>query len=45
MHENPDGTVYYEFPTDKHPQLPYTDTSNRATHGLANNVTAALQES
>lgn len=45
MHEDADGTVRYEFPTVKHPQLPQKNTSNAGTYGLKAKANAAQVES
>ncbi|QBP29196.1 hypothetical protein KNU48_gp047 [Mycobacterium phage Silverleaf] len=42
MYEDEAGNVTYEFPSEPHPQLPYTDTSNKGAYGLKARTSAAL---
>ncbi|WZB38410.1 hypothetical protein SEA_BAZZLE_134 [Mycobacterium phage Bazzle] len=44
MHEHEDGSVTYDFPTERHPQLPRKDTSNKGKFGLKGAVQAAMDE-
>ncbi|WP_124712936.1 hypothetical protein [Mycolicibacterium nivoides] len=44
MYEHEDGSVSYDFPTERHPQLPREDTSNKGKFGLKGAVQAVMAD-